>query len=152
MERFLPSIETSLAFESPESTKLAYIALLHLAEHAHADVAIGCKASGSGGIEGTYAAIDEVMVKMLDARLAVDAGAVEIPKNGVADPGTGRAAFKPGENDDSEDYYEFEKAIGKWPNKQERGRCDRARKAGWMLEQRGGGKGGRRRWKAMGGG
>lgn len=131
MVKFLPSIECLLAFETAESTKLAYIALFHLAEHAHADFAASCKACGYGDAEGPYGAIDEVMVKVLDARLAHDADAAEAAKTAVADLGTGKAAFKPGEKDEYENYYEFQKKVGKWPNKQERGWCDRARKAGW---------------------
>ena len=128
-----------VAFDTPTSTKNAFVLALHIAEHAVADLDGDLKACGYGDHEAPLEAMDTVLLKVIEQRVKEETQITEgvtLERKKVAVDGTGAAAFAQekyeGVNSgrEPENYYEFEQLLGTWPNKQERNMVDRYRREG----------------------
>ena len=66
MHKVLPSVSELLAFDTPTSTKNAFVLALHIAEHAVADLDGHLKACGYGDHEGPFKAMDTMLLKVIE--------------------------------------------------------------------------------------
>ena len=137
MQKVLPSVNELLAFDTPSSTKNAFVLALHIAEHAVADLDGHLKACGYGGHERPFEAMDTVLLRVIEQRVKDEInGGTAVERKKVATDGTGEVAFAQEKYEgvksrrEPENYYEFEQVAGKRPNKQERNMVDRCRREG----------------------
>ena len=138
MHEVVPLVSELLAFDTPASTKNAFVLALHIAEHAVADLRSTRKgACGYGDHEKPFEAMAIVTLKVIEQRVkeeTTDGAVVERKK--IATDDTGEIAFGiekfQGLNSrrEPESFYEFQELLKKWPNKQERSNVERHAREG----------------------
>jgi len=126
-----------LAFDTPTSTKNAFVLALHIAEHAVADLRGDSKACGYGDHEEPFKHMDEVFLKVIEQRVNDETtGGAAVERKKVAVNGTGEIAFGVEKYEgiksrrEPESFYEFQELVKKWPNKQEKSNVERHAREG----------------------
>ncbi|KAJ9643888.1 hypothetical protein H2199_003754 [Coniosporium tulheliwenetii] len=127
MAKFLPTVEKLLDMEHNEGPKLAFDLLMWIADHAHADHEFSWKMSGWGQTEKPYKDMDQVMLRIIDARLQREGAIASGSSLLNSSPSLSSPVRVPfGANDDASDsdaeVKEFLSRLkGNWPNnKQQR--------------------------------